>query len=402
MSLLTAPAPESVGPGADDSVVQRLAELTEQFSQRADEYDRTSAFPDADFADLFAAGLNAPTVPVEYGGLGLGPFGRRAHPLWMMTAELAKVDLSLARCWEGHVNGLMLIDALGQESQRERWFEGVVERGEKWVVWSGEPQAPKPGEVQRFGTTVTRTADGWMIDGKKAFATSAIGADWAILMVNPAGPGGARHLGGSDHTLLLLACPLTHPSVTVDTSWWDPIGMRATASHVVTFDQTPIPEAWSIGEPGAFFAERCTAALMPHYAASFLGAAEGAYNYALEYIRRQAKGEDPYIQQRVGQMAVDVRTGHLWLSHVAWLWDSDQRELAQLAGAQTRQLIEHLALATVDHTIRSCGARCLLRPSPVERILRDLTLYARHDNNDRILATIGRVTLGLAQNESFL
>lgn len=402
MALPAAPAAENPGLAGEDSILQRTAELAEQFAQRADEHDRTSAFPAADFDDLFTAGLNAPTVPVEYGGLGLGPFRRRAHPLWMMTAELAKVDLSLARCWEGHANGLMLVDALGDDTQRAQWFEGVVERGERWVVWSGEPQAPKPGEVRRFGTTLTRTDDGWIIDGKKAFATSAIGADWAILMVNPAGPGGARHLGGSDHSLLMLACQLTHPSITVDASWWNPIGMRATASHVVRFDHTPIPDAWSIGEPGAFLAGGWNATLLPHYAASFLGAAEGAYHYALEYLQRQAKGEDPYVQQRVGQMAVDIRTGHLWLSHVAALWDSDQREPAQLAGSQARQLIEYLSLATVDNTIRSCGARCLIRPSPVERILRDLTLYVRHDNNDHILATLGRVALGLVHDASFL
>lgn len=384
-----------------DSVVERTAELAKQFAQRADEYDRMSTFPEADFEDLLSAGLNAPTVPVEFGGLGLGPLRRRSRLLWMMTAELAKVDLSLARCWEGHANGLMLIDALGSDAQRAQWFAGVVERGEKWVVWSGEPQAPKPGELRRFGTTLNRTEDGWVIDGTKAFATSATGADWAILMVNPAGPGGARQAGGAG-SLLMLACPLAHPSVTTDASWWDPIGMRATASHVVRFDHTPIPDAWAIGAPGAFLAEGWNSALMPHYAASFLGAAEGAYDYALDYLRRQAKGDDPYVQRRAGQMAVDLQTGHLWLSHVAELWDSGEREHARLAGAQARQLIEHLALATVDNAIRACGARCLIRPSPVERILRDLTFYVRHDNNDHLLATIGQVALGLVQDASFL
>lgn len=401
MALDTVAAPDTVEPAGDDPVVLRTAELTQLFASRAEEYDRTAAFPGADFDDLFTAGLNAPTIPVEYGGLGLGPFRRRAHPLWMMTAKLAKADLSLARCWEGHANALTLVDALGTDAQRAQWFEGVVERGEKWVGWSGEPQAPKPGEARRFGTTVTRTEDGWVVNGSKAFATSSTGADWAILLVNPAGPGGARHLGGADDSLLLLACPLAHPSITVDTSWWDPVGMRATASHVVRFDHTPIPDAWSIGEPGAYLREGWQTAFIPHYAASFLGAAEGAYSYAFEYIRRQAKGGDPYVQQRVGRMVVAIQTAHLWLAHVAELWDSDQRSQAQTAGSQARHLIEHLALSTVDNCVRACGARSLVRPSPVERILRDLTFYVRHDNDDQILATIGRTALGLVHDASF-
>lgn len=393
---------EAVRRTVDDAqLIERTAQLAHGFAQRADEYDRNAAFPAADFDDLLAAGLHAPTIPVEHGGLGLGPFRRRAHPLWMMTAELAKADLSLARCWEGHANALTLVDALATGAQREQWFEGVARQGERWVAWSGEPQAPKPGEVRRFGTTVTRTEDGWIVDGNKAFATSAIGADWAILLVNPAGPGGARHLSGADGSLLLLACRLAHPSITVDTSWWDPIGMRATASHVVRFDRTPIPDAWTIGQPGAYLREGWQTAFIPHYAASFLGAAKGAYAYALEYLRRQRKGDDPYVQQRVGRMAVDIDTGDLWLARVAALWDSGQREQARAAGSRARHLIEHLALATVDNCIRACGARSLIRPSPVERILRDLTFYVRHDNDDHILATIGRSALGLAHDASF-
>jgi hypothetical protein len=42
-----------------------------------------------------------------------------------------------------------------------------------------------------------------------------------------------------------------------------------------------------------------------------------------------------------------------------------------------------------------------VRPSPIERILRDLTFYLRHDNDDHILATIGRAPLGEAHDPSF-
>lgn len=381
--------------------VARIADLARQsFAGRASDYDRDVTFPAADMDDLFTAGLNAPTVPVEHGGLGLGPLRGDAYSLWMMTRELAKADLSLARCWEGHTNSLVLLDALAVGEQRERWFEGVVSRGEKWVAWSGEPQAPKPGEARRFGTTVSRTRNGWVVDGTKAFATSSTGADWAILLVNLAGPGGARHATAGE-SVLLLGCDLRHPSITVDTSWWDPIGMRATVSHVVHFDQTPIPERWQLGQPGDYVREGWQQAFIPHYAASFLGAAEAAYDYAVRYVEKQDKGADPYVQQRVGSMRVDLDTALLWLSHVAHLWEQGRREEASLAGSRARHVIEHLSLSTVDHCIRTCGARSLVRPSPVERILRDLSFYVRHDNDDHILATIGRGVLGRQHDPSF-
>ena len=52
------------------------------------------------------------------------------------------------------------------------------------------------------------------------------------------------------------------------------------------------------------------------------------------------------------------------------------------------------SLDTVDRALKTCGARGLIRPSPLERIHRDLTFYVRHDNADSVLATIGREILG--------
>nr|WP_042186304.1 acyl-CoA dehydrogenase family protein [Kibdelosporangium sp. MJ126-NF4]CEL17192.1 Acyl-CoA dehydrogenase, short-chain specific [Kibdelosporangium sp. MJ126-NF4]CTQ91578.1 Acyl-CoA dehydrogenase, short-chain specific (EC 1.3.8.1) [Kibdelosporangium sp. MJ126-NF4] len=372
--------------------------LADSFARRADKYDRTASFPSENFDDLFAAGLHAPTVPVSHGGLGLGPHQGDAHSLWMITTKFAAADLSFARCWEGHTNSLLLIDALGSPTQKDLWFEGVVRHGERWVAWSGEPQAPKPGEQRSFGTTVQRTDDGWIVNGSKAFATSATGADWAILLVNVDGPGGAR---GSEPGVLMLACELADPSVSADPSWWDPIGMRATVSHLVRFDQTYIPDSHRIGLPGDYLRLGLQSAFVPHYAASFLGAAEAAYGYAIEYVQRQGKATDPYVQHRVGSMAVAIETGHLLLRHVADLWDRDAGTEAQMAGTRARHLMEHLALDTVDNCVRACGARCLVRPSPVERIYRDLAFYVRHDNDDHILATIGRAALDQPYDGSF-
>jgi alkylation response protein AidB-like acyl-CoA dehydrogenase len=381
-------------------VLDRLDALLPEFAGRADAYDRAAAFPARDFEDLFAAELHAPTVPAGHGGLGLGPLNGDTHTLWMMTSRLATADLSLARCWEGHANSLLLIDALGTEEQKREWFEGVVRDGRTWVVWSGEPQAPKPGEKQRFGTTVTKVDGGWIVNGSKAFATSATDANWAILLVDPAGPGGARHTGSRD-SVLMLACELDDPSVSVDGSWWDPIGMRATASHLVRFDRTFIPDDRLLGPPGAYLTQQWQTAFVPHYAASFLGAAEAAFRYAVDYVRAQGKEADPYVQHRVGSMAVGVETGHLWLRHVARLWDQDRADEARAAGTRARHLVEHLALNAVDDCVRACGARCLIRPCPVERIVRDLGFYVRHDNDDHVLATIGRSVLGQPHDASF-
>src|SRR2546426_9247873 len=146
-------------------LVDRISTLArENFAPRAAHYDQTATFPAEDFDDLFRAGLHAPVVPREYGGLGLGPYRGDVLTLWMMTKEIAKADMSLARCWEGHVNSLVLLDGMASAEQKSRWFEGVVEKGHKWVAWSGEPQARAPSEKIRFGTAVQKVEGGFVVE----------------------------------------------------------------------------------------------------------------------------------------------------------------------------------------------------------------------------------------------
>jgi alkylation response protein AidB-like acyl-CoA dehydrogenase len=383
-------------------LIDRASTLArENFAERAAHYDETASFPGEDFDDLFRAHLNAVAVPREYGGHGLGPFGDDILTLWMITKVLAKADLSLARCWEGHVNSMVLLANIARRDQQERWFEGVVQRGARWVAWSGEPQARAPGEKIRFGTHVEKTSGGYVVDGTKVFATSAGGADWAIILVNTAGPGGARHATGSVDGVLMLACDLSDPSVSFDASWWNPIGMRGTVSLLARFDRTFISEAQVIGYPGQYLKEGWQTCFTPHYAASFLGAAESAFEFTREYLACQKKGGDPYVQQHIGRIAINLESAQLWLAHVASLWEARRYDEAKQAGIRARYVIDRLASDTVQRCIQACGARSLNRPNRLERIYRDLSFYVLHDNTDQVLATIGKSALGESHDASF-
>ncbi len=401
--LMDMPRPEKIPSPAPprSRLVERIRELAQTvFAARAGAYDEAAKFPAEDFQDLYAASLHAPCVPSAYGGLGLGP-GCESYTLWQMTIELARADMSLARCWEGHVNSQVLIAALASEEQKRRWFEGIVAKGEIWVAWSGEPQTSVPGQKSTFGTSLEKVPGGYMLRGTKAYATSAGHARRAILLVNAAGPGGARHATAPADQLFLLSCDLAQPGVSYDGSWWNPIGMRATVSYVVRFDEVFVPDEDVIGRPGQYLQEGWQTRFSPHYAATFLGGAEAAYEYALRSIHQQKREDDPYVAHRIAEMALNLETAHLWLKHVAELWDQHRLDEAKAAAPKVRYLVEKLATGTLDHCVRACGARALLKPSPVERIYRDLSIYVRHDNADHVLATVGRQLLGAQHDHSF-
>lgn len=389
---------------ADDArpLVERVRVLArERFAVRADDYDRRAAYPVEDFEDLFAAGLHAPALPVDEGGLGLGPVRGDAFTLWMITKELARANLALARCWEAHVNAMVLLDAMATAEQRRRFVPGIVERGERWAAWSGEPLKRVPGQRVDIGTEVRRVEGGFVVRGSKVFSSGAGSVRWAILLVNTEGAGGVRHATAPIESQLALICDLSDPSVSFDSRWWDPIGMRASVSWLSRFDDTFIPEHNLLGHPGQYLREDWQARFVPHYAASFLGAATAACDYALDHVEATGRQDDPYVQQRIGRMTMDLDAANLWLHHVARAWDQGRIDEAKDAGSRARYLVEQHALRVLDDAVHVCGARGLIRPSKLERIVRDLTFYARHDNDDHILATVGRGVLGRRHDLSF-
>lgn len=382
-------------------LVEKAKQLADsKFLARAYNYDESGAFPKQDFIDLFNNGLIAPLISKEYGGLGLGHHRGDIFTLWMITKYLAKANLSLGRCWEAHNNALLLIDSLAIEEQKKRWCKGIVENGEIWTVWSGEPQAKTPEQKKKIGTVLTETTGGFFLNGSKVFASSATGAEWAILLVNEVSSGGARHVKHVD-SLVMVVCNLKDSTIKMDNSWWKPIGMKASDSLRVEFNNTFVPEENILGKPGEFIKEAWQTRFTPHYTASYLGAAEGAYDYAIEYITAQNKSNDPYVQHRLAQMAVNLETGHLWLRHVADLWEANKIREAQIAGVKNRYLMENLATDILQDCAKVCGARGFIKPSRLERIYRDLAIYVRNDNNDHVLATLGRIILWKEADISF-
>ncbi len=383
-------------------VLDKLNTLSrEVFLQRAAAYDSNAAFPEENFDDLFSIGAMAAPVDPELGGLGWAPAYANVFLLWQMTRAIAKADLSFARCWEGHNNALMLIDRLANSAQKKRWLGEVVEKGARWAAWSGEPQSKLPQQKYSIGTRIEKRADGYVINGNKVFATSAPGANWAILLVSLAGPGGAREVVDGENNLLMLACDLSDASISFEGNWWDPIGMRSTVSYKVNFNNTFIHQDNCIGKIGEYLTQGMQSCFTPHYAVSFLGALEAAYDCALETVRSQGRQNDPYVQHHIAKVALNIETLDLWLAHVAYKLDHQDHADARDAANKFRFLAEQLAEDGVKRCIKICGARCLNKPSQLERIYRDLTIYVQHDNDDHILATIGRSELGLPVDKSF-
>ena len=370
-----------------DTVLTRADEVARVVAAGAGSIDREGAFPTREFVAMHAAGLHAVPLRADLGGLGLGSEPGRMHPLLRLLAAIGWGNLSVARLYEGHVNALLLIQTFGSVPQIARFAGDARDRGRLFGVWNtgaAEPVRFLPIGGGRF-----------RLLGMKTFASGSGHLDRPLIT-------GALPDGGWQMAVL----PEPLDGSTVDASSWRPLGMRATASHCVDLTGIEIGLDHLIGAPGDYYRQPWFSGGAIRFAAAQLGGAAALLDAARDELRVLGRTEDSFQRARMGQAAIAVESGRLWLRGAA-----DLADRSPLGGARadekgavgdaemvaysnmTRTAIERVCLETLEIVERAVGARGLLQPHPIERIGRDLTLYLRQPAPDAALLDAGRHTL---------
>lgn len=386
-----------------EALVTAARKLTATFAARAAAYDKGSRFPHEDFADLQAAGLLATAVPREHGGHGFSMSNGDPLTQWRITSAVAAGDLSLGRCYEGHVNTVDLINAFADDSLKRELYPEIVAGRMRFVIWGSEPVRQDTEDLyQRLSgqTTATRVDGGWLLNGVKAFATSAGGATHVVVIAALDDPA----VSPLEQQQWFLA-DANDPGISIDGSWWHSLGMRATASHRVELRNVFVADRFRLFSTERYLGELWQARFIPHFSASFLGAATAAYDFACAYLRQRNKADDPVLQNLVAQarVAIDLLDAHLIATAQSWTSGdlAGDHAAAALRSNICRAAGEEQAMKAVALAVRVCGATALLEQFPLGRILRDLQTYVRHESIDRILTAIGKGCLGMDYDANF-
>jgi alkylation response protein AidB-like acyl-CoA dehydrogenase len=333
--------------------------LAEAAGAEAVARDRDGAFPRAAFDGLRRLGVigNPPLRPDE------------ASQLFRALAAVGRGDLSVGRIFEGHVNALFLIHMFGRPEQRAQ-YQTLAAGGALFGVWNTDAPA------------FTVTLDDGHLRGKKSFASGADGLSFAVITAST--PRGRQ---------MAVIAVSGRP---VDRNWWQPLGMRASGSHLVDFAGVPVWPANLLGEPDDYVEEPWFTAGAVRFAAVHVGGMHAILDTVVTHLRRRKRAADPHQQHRVGLMATEVATGYAWLDHAARYWAKIERQierqhcdrvLAPMSAARTA--IERAALHVLELAERSVGAAGMIAPHPLERLLRDLRTYLRQPNPDAALAAVG-------------
>ena len=366
----------------------RVGRLADQFAASAGAIDHDGAFPTTEFADLRRAGLLTAPLPIAQGGWSLGMTGNdpssrgTTHVLLRILAEVGRGNLAVGRLYEGHINALLLIREFGTPDQLAAWAADV-RAGALFGVWNTQA-----GDGLRLDDTAT---PGWVeLRGTKTFGSGAGYLTRPLVT-------GALPDGGWQMAII----PADLVELQVDTSWWHPLGMKASASHRVDFTGIRIPaQECLLGAPGNYYQEPAFSGGAIRFAAVQLGGARALLDATVASLREFGRTDDPYQKTRIGAMAIAVESGRQWLQAAAEVTDQNADESDPVAVARTitharmtRTALESIGQDVLRLAEQAVGARGLIRPHPIERIGRDLTLYLRQPGPDFALAEVGQTWL---------
>ena len=372
-----AAAPRLATPAQAEAAAAKLAPRL--FAQAA-ATDVTGGFPTQEFEWLRAAGLLTVVLPAALGGANLHA-AAATQPRLQVLRHVGRGNMAVGRIYEGHLNALLLIQQLGSAGQVAR-YAADARAGRLFGVWNTENPAA--------GVRLESLPKGrYRLHGAKTFASGA--GQLARPLITGALP------EGRGWQLFVLPAEAQPPAL--DRSFWQPLGMRATASFRADLTGLEIGPEDLIGPPDAYYQQPAFGGGAIRFAAVQLGGAEAVFEETRGFLRGLGRTDDPYQRQRLGEMAIALESGLHWLRGAA---DNAARPTAAtFEGAEAtvayanmmRTAIEKICLNMLQLAERSVGARGLLQPLPFERLHRDLTHYLRQPAPDAALADLGRFVL---------
>lgn len=267
----------ATGMRTDQEISAIAQEVADKYlAPRAEEYDKSAEFPLANIRELGKCGLMGMLVPPEYGGLGA-----TAVQFTKVAEILGKACPSTAMVWGMHSNQYITLVELGNERQKAAFLPGIA-RGETLCA-SGTSEPGGGGNSFFYCNSAARKVEGgWSLTATKSVVTSAPHADlcFTITRANPDALG---------NQISFFVVPCKGEGVE-QIGNWNTVGLRATQSSGLRFTDVPLTDLHLLGEEGNFGPVALTSMVpwgMCGFAATWLGAAQAAYDFAVEHVKQR-------------------------------------------------------------------------------------------------------------------
>lgn len=367
---------------------ESLQAVTATLAAHATAHDADGSFPWPGIQAVHEAGLLTASVSERDGGRGLS-----ARETAEVFSALGQGDPSVALITAMTV-AQHAFHAASPSWPAELYATVLRESAERPTLLNAVRAEPELGAPARGGlpaTTARRTADGWTVSGRKGFATGSEGLAYHLVWVLT---------DESDQRVGHVIVPGDDPGIRIERTW-DHLGMRASSTHDVIYDDVRVPFENFSGAPvgtvpnnGAFVG--AVALAVP---ALYLGVAQAALTAFGDFARERVPtslGRPIATLERIQSVAGEARAqiiqAELVLRAVAAQIDDGRADAASLG--VLKLLTSRAAIAAVQGLVAAIGNPGLTQSLPFERHLRDVLCARPHPpQDDAALVAAGRAFL---------
>lgn len=338
-------------------------------------WDEAQRFPMDLVPKLGALGLLGIQFPERYGGAGM-----TALDYCICIEELARVDPSIALAVAAH-NGLCAahVHRFGSDAQRERVLARLA-RGEVLGAWAlTEPDAGSDAGAIR--TTAARVAGGWRLDGSKVFVTHGGVAGYTVVMAVTEPERGR-------HGISAFIVERGTAGMAVGRKE-DKLGMRATETAELRFEDCRVPEDALLGEEGQGFvnAMQVLDAGRIGIAAVAVGLAQGAFDAARRHASERRQFGRPIarfeaIRWKLANMATGIEAARLLTYRAAYRKDRVARTTRESSMAKLRA--SETAVRVAEECVQIHGGYGFVKDYPAEKFYRDVKLLTIGEGTSEI------------------
>ncbi|RIV24923.1 acyl-CoA dehydrogenase [Fibrisoma montanum] len=347
-------------------IAQSVRELSERLIRpNVRQWDEEQHFPADLFRHLGEQGLLGMLVPTEYGGTGLG-----YREYVTAIAELARVDGSVGLSMAAHnslcTNHILLF---GNETQKQTYLPRLA-TGE-WIGAWGLTEPNTGSDAGNMRTTAVRVGDEWVLNGAKNFITHGKTGHVAVVIARTGEPNTSRN---ATAFIVERGTPGFQGGRKEDK-----LGMRASETAEMLFEDCRIPDSQRLGEVGDGFVQslKVLDGGRISIAALSLGIAQGAYEAALQYAQERRQFGQPIasfqaIAFKLADLATDIEASRLLTFQAADL--KDQGKTTTKESAMAKLFASETAVKVANEAVQIFGGYGYVKDFPVEKFYRDAKL----------------------------
>ncbi len=349
---------------------QMIRDMAQKFADQelrpiAAEIDRTGEYPVELFGKMGELGFMGLTVPAEYGGTGTDTISYA-----IVIEELARVCGSTALGVAAH-NSLACgpIVILGNEEQKKKYLPEMASGQAIGAFCLTEPQAGS--DASNTKTTAVRKGDKYILNGTKVFVTNG---GWARYLVATA----ATDPDAGAHGISAFIIENDFPGFVVGTKERK-MGLRASGTYEIVFDNCEVPAENLLGEEGSGFRAfmKTLEGGRISIGAFAVGLAQGAYDAALEYAKDRRQFGKPLsdfqaTQMKIADMETEIHAARLMVYDAARRRDAG--EPYGKYASMCKLFASEVAARVTYEAVQIHGGYGYIREYPVERFYRDAKL----------------------------